>query len=76
MAMNKTQAVGVILWRGGALLAVAWGFFETGRLIVRLWDVPTQVEIALGLIISGFLMVVATLIVERVREYRAESFSE
>ena len=74
--MNKTQAVGVILWRGGALLAAAWVLFEGVRLIVRLWDVPTQVEVALGLLIAGFLMVVASLIVERVRDYRAESFSE
>jgi hypothetical protein len=74
--MNKTQAVGVILWRGGALLAVAWGLFETARWIVRLWDVPAQVEIALGLLISGFLLVAASLIVERVRDYRVESFSE
>jgi len=74
--MNKTQAVGVILWRGGALLAAAWVLFEGVRLIVRLWDVPAQVEVALGLLLAGFLLVVVSLIVERVRDYRAESFSE
>jgi hypothetical protein len=72
VAVKRIQVVGAFLWRGGALLAVVWGLFESARWIWRLVDVPAQVELGLGLVTSGFAMLVVSLILERVEDYRAE----
>jgi hypothetical protein len=65
--------VGVFLWRGGAVLAGVAAVFESIRWILRLVDVPSQLEIALGLFLSGFALVLLSLLAERVQDYRRES---
>ena len=42
--MRSIQLIGLILLRGGLLLAGGWSTFETARWVVRLLDVPTQIE--------------------------------
>ena len=71
--MNKTQMVGALLWRGGALLAGVAALFESVRWILRLVDVPTEMRIGLGLLIVGFVLVLGSLIVERIQDFRVES---
>jgi len=70
--VTKTQVVGALLWRGGALLAAVAVLFESVRWILRLVDVPTEMRIGLGLLIAGFLLVMLSLIVERIHDIRAE----
>jgi hypothetical protein len=65
--------VGALLWRGGTLLAAVAALFESTRWLLRLVDVPTQLELGLGLLLSGFVLVLVSLIVERIADYRAES---
>ena len=71
--MNKTQVVGALLWRGGLLLAAATALFESARWILRLVDIPPQLEIGFGLLLSGFVLVMVSLIVERIKDSRLES---
>ncbi len=71
--MNKTQVVGALLWRGGLLLAAAAALFESARWILRLVDIPPQLEIGFGLLLSGFVLVMVSLIVERIKDSRLES---
>ena len=71
--MNKTQAVGALLWRGGVLLAVVATLFESVRWILRLVDVPAEMRVGLGLLIAGFVLVLLSLIVERIQDFRVES---
>ncbi len=71
--MNKTQVVGALLWRGGLLLAAAAALFESARWILRVVDMPPQLEIGFGLLLSGFVLVMVSLIVERIKDSRLES---
>jgi hypothetical protein len=71
--VNKTQVVGALLWRGGLLLAAAAALFESARWILRVVDIPRQLEIGFGLLLSGFVLVMVSLIVERIKDSRLES---
>jgi hypothetical protein len=71
--VNKTQVVGALLWRGGLLLAAAAALFESARWILRVVDIPPQLEIGFGLLLSGFVLVMVSLIVERIKDSRLES---
>ncbi len=71
--MNKTQVVGALLWRGGLLLAAAAALFESASWILRVVDMPPQLEIGFGLLLSGFVLVMVSLIVERIKDSRLES---
>ncbi len=70
--MRRGQWIGLVLWRGGLLLAVAWGLYETVRAILRFIDVPSEVEIGLGLILAGLVLLMVSLVAERIRDRRAE----
>jgi hypothetical protein len=67
------MVLGALLWRAGVLTVVVAGSYESARLALRFVDVPAQVELGLGLLISGFGLVMASLLVERIRDYQAES---
>ena len=71
--MKRIQVVGALLWRGGLLLAAVAAFFESARWLLRVIDVPRELELGLGLLISGFALVLVSLVMERVQDYRAES---
>ncbi len=70
--MKKTMVLGALLWRSGAILVVIAGFYESARLFLRFFDIPTQVEVGLGLLIAGFGLVLVSLLAERIRDYKAE----
>jgi hypothetical protein len=71
--VTKTQVVGAVLWRGGALLVVVAALFESVRWILRLVDVPTEMRVGLGLLVAGFVLVLGSLVVERIQDFRVES---
>lgn len=70
--MRRAQLIGMILWRGGLLLAAGWAFYEGATWILRLVEVPRQIEVGLGLVLAGLGLVLVSLILERIRDARAE----
>ena len=70
--MNRIQAIGLLLWRGGLLLAGSWAAFLVARQLIRLIDLPAQVEIGAGLMLAGMLLVLASLVFERIEDARRE----
>ena len=71
--MKKTQMVGALLWRGGIVFAAVAGTVESARWILRLVNVPDEVELGLGLLVSGFVLLLASLLFERIQDYRTET---
>ena len=70
--MRRTQAIGVVLWRGGLLLAAGAAVLESARRILRFVDLPAQLEAGLGLIVSGAVLVFLSLVIERIKDQRRE----
>ena len=70
--MRPVHLIGVLLWRGGILLASATALIQAARWILRFADPPAQVEIGLGLVIAGIVLVFLSIIIERVQDCRAE----
>jgi hypothetical protein len=70
--MRRTQLIGVLLWRGGLLLAAGAAVFESVRWFLRLVDLPPQLEVGVGLVVSGAILVFVSLIIERIRDLRAQ----
>jgi len=63
---------GMLLWRGGLILAGAAVLFEATRWLLRFVDIPSQLKIGLGFLVAGATLVILSLIMERVRDSRAE----
>ncbi len=72
MPMRRTQIIGLLLWRGGLMFTGAWVAFIAARQFIRLVEVPAQVEIGLGLVLTGALLVLVSLILERAADVRRE----
>ena len=70
--MRATQTLGLMLWRGGLLLAGGAALWEGLSLALRFVDLPVQVEVGLGLLVAGALFVASSLIAERVTDARTE----
>ena len=70
--MTRMQAAGVLLWRGGLLLAAVAGLVETMRWLLRFIDVPREISFGLGMFLAGFALFVISLIAERVHDIRVE----
>jgi len=70
--MRRTLVIGLILWRGGLLLAGATLLFEAVRWVLRFIDLPAQIEIGLGCLLAGMALVLLSVILERIQDYRAE----
>ena len=70
--MRTTQLIGLILWRGGLLIIGAAALIETMRWILRFWTMPLQIEIGLGLLLSGAALVILSLVLERIHDIQAE----
>jgi len=70
--MRRIQLIGLLLWRGGLLVAAATALFETSRLLLRFVDLPVQLEIGFGLGAAGAVLVIASFVLERIQDHRAE----
>jgi hypothetical protein len=64
--------VGLMLWRGGLLLAGGWSVYETLSFALRYFDLPTQLEVGIGLVLTGALFVMVSLVLERIEDARSE----
>ena len=70
--MRKTHVVGLLLWRGGLLLAAGAALFQVCRLLLRFFSLPLVLEVGLGLVGTGLLLLLASVVLERVRDAREE----
>ena len=62
--MKVQHLVGLLLWRGGLLMAGGWGFYRGARLVLRYFEFPTQIEVGLSLVICGLAFVMVSLILD------------
>ena len=70
--MRPIHMCGLLLWRGGLILAGATALFEIARLVLRFIDLPLQLEIGFGLLITGLAAIILSLIIERIQDSRTE----
>jgi len=68
--MNRIQGLGIVFSAAGMLLFFGWMAYKLAALI----DLPAIVEIALGLVILGFVVSLASLIYERSQDVKKEKF--
>ncbi|MCG8468538.1 MAG: hypothetical protein MJB57_10080 [Gemmatimonadetes bacterium] len=67
--MNRTHRAGLVLWRGGLLLAIGYVVFERIRAILAIAD--PQLEIAVSVLLVGLFFVLLSVVIEQVRDARA-----
>ena len=60
------------MWRGGLLLVGASVLFEAAKRVLRFVQLPAQLELGFGLVLTGFVLVVLSLILERIQDSRNE----
>ncbi len=60
------------MWRAGLLLAGGTAIYNTIQLVLRFIDLPLQLEIGIGLVITGVVFVAFSFVMERFVDYRAE----
>ena len=70
--MRSTHLIGLLLWRGGLLLAGVAVVVETLRALLAFVDIPREIEYGVALVLGGFLLVLVSLILERIEDLRAE----
>ena len=70
--MRRVQVIGLLLWRGGLLFAGSWVAYLVARQALRMIEVPPQVEVGAGLMGAGALLVLVSLILERIEDARRE----
>ena len=63
--------VGLMLWRGGLLLAAAVAAYEMARAFLAFFDLPEALKLGGGLALSGLLLVLASLILENRQDAQA-----
>ncbi len=70
--MSPTQLVGFFLWRAGLLLVAGYSAFRAARLALRFIDLPSELEVGLGLVLAGAFLVLLSLVLERIVDAREE----
>ena len=70
--LRRTQLVGLLLWRGGLLFVACYSSYRGMRQLVRWVELPLQLEVGVALALAGLVLVVVSLILERVQDARTE----
>lgn len=68
--MKKTHRLGLVLWRGGLLLAFGYAAFDRVRALLSFAD--PELEFAVAILWTGILFVLLSVIVERFHDAKAE----
>ena len=68
--MEKTQTLGLILWRAGILLVVGYFAFLALRFILQIAD--PVLEVGVTLVLAGALFVLASVVREQIGDARRE----
>ncbi len=70
--MRPIHLIGLILWRGGILLAAVTTAIESMRLLLRFVDLPVELELGVAFVLAGLALVLVSLVLERLRDSRSE----
>ena len=70
------RKLGIIFFLGGLALLVAFSGYEMTKDFFQDADVPLAIRIALPAIIVGFILLLASLALERYRAKKKERFKE
>ena len=68
--MKAIQLLGLILWRGGVLLAVGYLAYLALRAVLTFTD--TQLELAVAVLLTGVVFIFLSVLGERIADARAE----
>ena len=68
--MKKTHVVGLVLWRGGMILALAYVAYWGMRSLLTITDPQLEIGVAVGL--AGLILVFVSVVMERVQDARSE----
>jgi len=66
--MKSAHVIGLILWRGGLLLVGVVLLYELTSWVLQFVDLPVQLGVGLGLMATGVVLVLISVIAERVRD--------
>lgn len=73
---ETSTRIGFILWRGGLMFCAAYVAYRSIAVAAEALleiGVPLQIVVGVGLVVVGVLLLIASLIVERIIDARAES---
>ncbi len=70
--MRPVHLIGLFLWRGGVLLAAVAAAIESMRLLLLFVDLPAELELGVAFVLAGLALVLLSLVLERLRDYRSE----
>ncbi|MCP3914087.1 MAG: hypothetical protein GY711_00850 [bacterium] len=70
--VRPSQLIGFVLWRAGLLILASYAVFRAVDLGLAYLDLPTQLDVGLGLALTGCGLVLISLLVERYRDHRSE----
>lgn len=62
----------MMMWRGGLLVVAVAAAVELVRTVMRYYQLPLQIEIGTSLVGGGLLLIVLSMILERVSDAREE----
>jgi len=74
MIVKTIQVLGLVLWRGGLLLAAASVAFYVVRQALQFVDMPVALQVAGSLILAGVILVLASMVMENVEESRGGGY--
>jgi len=72
---NTVTTVGYVLWRGGLYFTGAYTAYLGSRWILDALlevGIPAQIVTGIALMLGGFIMIIASLVVERVEDAKLE----
>lgn len=70
--MRPIHLFGLVLWRGGLLVAASAAVFVSIRWLLRWIDLPLQLEVGTALIVAGIILVFVSLVLERLEAFDEE----
>jgi len=71
--LKLAHVIGLVLWRGGLLLVGVVLLYELASWVLQFVDLPVQLGVGLGLVATGVVFVLISMIAERVRDYGVEA---
>jgi hypothetical protein len=68
--MKLTHYLGLLLWRGGVVLVAGYIGYYALRVVLKITD--AQLELAVAVLLTGVLLVFASVLFERIQDAREE----
>ncbi len=68
--MRRSHFAGLMLWRGGVVLAAGYVAYQALRAVLSFTD--SRLELAISVMLTGVLFVFVSVVVERIQDAGAE----